>query len=92
MHGSEPWRDGQSLSLLSCVGRIVSSQFSRMARDRTVRGEEVLVFRVLGIEGIALAGARDWRCRKRALLVESRSARRRGLDLVRNGPAVSGRG
>jgi len=27
-----------------------------------------------------------------ALVLESRSARRRGLDLVRKGPAVSGRG
>lgn len=29
-------------------------------------GEEVLVFGVMGIEGMAPAGARDWRCRRRA--------------------------
>jgi len=65
---SEPGRVGQ-FSLLSCAGRVISNQFSRMARNRTGRGEEGLMFGVLGIEDIALAGAWDWRSRKRAGMV-----------------------
>jgi len=52
--GSEPCRAGQFLSLLAWAGRVVSNQFSRMARNRTGRGEEGTVFGVLGSMGLKI--------------------------------------